>query len=87
VVEKRKKGEPLRQKAVTQTTRVEVSASEAEASNIVEARRPPGIGGKYILRKWTYHVPSSPISPEKIKETFTADVIVVGAGTSGKVQH
>jgi fumarate reductase flavoprotein subunit len=84
VVKKKKKGEPVRQKAVTQTTRVEVSASEAEASNIVEARRPPGIGGKYILNKWTYHVPSSPISPEKIEETFTADVIVVGAGTSGK---
>jgi len=74
----------VRQKAVTQTTRVEASASETEASNILEARRPPGIGGKYILSKWTYHVPSSPISPEKIKETFTADVIVVGAGTSGK---
>jgi fumarate reductase flavoprotein subunit len=51
---------------------------------ITEARRPPGFVQKYELRKWTYHVPMEPIPPEQIKETFTADVIVVGAGTSGK---
>ncbi len=51
---------------------------------IVEARRPPGFVQKYTLGKWTYHVPSEAIPPEEIKETFTADVIVVGAGTSGK---
>ena len=49
---------------------------------IVEAIRPTG--GKYILDKWTYHVPSSTIPEEDIKETFTTDVVVVGAGTSGK---
>jgi fumarate reductase flavoprotein subunit len=84
VKNKKKKGELVSKKAVTQSTRIEVSASEAAMSNIVEARRPPGIGGKYILSKWTYHVPSFPISPRKIKERFTADVVVVGAGTSGK---
>jgi fumarate reductase flavoprotein subunit len=75
---------PVKQKAVAQAARVEVSASGVEASKIVEARRPPGIGGKFILGQWTYHVPSLPISPKEIKETFTADVVVVGAGTSGK---
>jgi fumarate reductase flavoprotein subunit len=50
----------------------------------VEARRPSDIGEKYILGKWTYNVPSHPISPKKIKDALTADVIVVGAGTSGK---
>ncbi len=49
----------------------------------VEAQRPPGMN-KFVLKKWTYHVPSEPISPKEIKENFTADVIVVGAGTSGK---
>jgi fumarate reductase flavoprotein subunit len=81
---KRKNSKPGKQKVLTQTSRMEVSASGAEASTIVEARRPPGIGGKYILGQWTYHLPSLPISPKEIKETFTADVIVVGAGTSGK---
>ena len=80
----KKTGKTVKQRTVTQTTRIEVSASGAEASKIVKARRPPDIGGKYILGQWTYHVPSLPISPQEIKETFTADVVVVGAGTSGK---
>ncbi len=67
----------------TQKAKTVVSASR-EASTIVEARRPSGIGGRYILGKWTYNLPSLPISRREIKETFTADVVVVGAGTSGK---
>jgi fumarate reductase flavoprotein subunit len=55
-----------------------------QAPGIIEARRPPGFVQKYALGKWTYHVPSTPIPPEEIAETFNADVIVVGAGTSGK---
>ena len=39
----------------------------ASAPKIVEARRPPGFVQKYALNKWTYHVPSSPISPKEIK--------------------
>ena len=70
---------------MSKKSKVDERLVETGASGIiVEARRPPGIGGKYILGKWTYHVPSLPIPPEEIKETFTADVIVVGAGTSGK---
>lgn len=49
-----------------------------------EARRPPGFVQKYALNKWTYHVPSDLIPDKEIKETYSADVIVVGAGTSGK---
>ena len=56
----------------------------AKTPRVVEARRPPGFVQKYSLGKWTYHVPSEPVSQKEIKETFTADVIVVGAGTSGK---
>jgi fumarate reductase flavoprotein subunit len=56
----------------------------AGAPKVIEARRPPGFVQKYALNKWTYHVPSSPISPKEIKENYSADVIVVGAGTSGK---
>ena len=55
----------------------------AQAPKERAAQRPPGLQ-KYSLGKWTYHMPSSPIPPEEIKETYTADVIVVGAGTSGK---
>jgi fumarate reductase flavoprotein subunit len=50
----------------------------------LEAVRPPEFGGKYISNRWTYYLPSDPIPPEEIKNTFNADVIVVGAGTSGK---
>jgi fumarate reductase flavoprotein subunit len=56
----------------------------AKTPETLEARRPPGFVQKYELRKWTYHVPLEPVPPEEIKETFNADVIVVGAGTSGK---
>jgi fumarate reductase flavoprotein subunit len=55
---------------------------KSNTPEIVEAVRP--IGGKYILGKWTYQVPSFEIPSEDIRETFTADVVVVGAGTSGK---
>ncbi len=55
-----------------------------QTSGIIEARRPPGFVQKYALRKWTYHVPMEPIPQEEITETFIADIIVVGAGTSGK---
>ncbi len=54
------------------------------SEKVVEARRPPEYPQKYEMRKWTYHVPLEPIRDEEIKENFTADVIVVGAGTSGK---
>jgi len=80
----KKNGRTVKQRAVSQTTRIEGTASGMETPKIMEARRPPGIGGKFILNKWTYHVPSLPISPKEIKETFTTDVVVVGAGTSGK---
>ena len=60
------------------------SISLFSAEKIVEARRPPEYPQKYELRKWTYHVPMEPISAKDITETFNADVIVVGAGTSGK---
>ncbi len=58
--------------------------TQVKTPEIVEARRPGGFGRKYELRRWTYHVPMEPIPPGQIKETFNADVIVVGAGTSGK---
>jgi fumarate reductase flavoprotein subunit len=51
---------------------------------MIEARRPAGYTGKYISDKWTYQVPSAAIPPEEITETYEADVVVVGAGTSGK---
>jgi fumarate reductase flavoprotein subunit len=34
--------------------------------------------------KWDFKVPPPPILAEDIKETYTADIVVVGAGTSGK---
>jgi succinate dehydrogenase/fumarate reductase flavoprotein subunit len=34
--------------------------------------------------KWSFEVPPPPIPAEDIKETFTADIVIVGAGTSGK---
>ena len=51
---------------------------------IIEARRPPGFRQQYALKEWTYRIPPSPIPPEGIKEKHEADVIVLGAGTSGK---
>ncbi len=56
----------------------------AKAPKIIEARRPTGYVQKYELRKWTYNMPMEVIPPSEIKASFTADVIVVGAGTSGK---
>jgi fumarate reductase flavoprotein subunit len=52
------------------------------SEKIVEALRVTG--EKYILDKWTYHLPSDTIPAADIKEMFTTDVVVVGAGTSGK---
>jgi fumarate reductase flavoprotein subunit len=51
-------------------------------SQITVARRPEG--GAYALDKWTYHIPSAFISPDEIKATYDADVVVAGAGASGK---
>jgi fumarate reductase flavoprotein subunit len=50
----------------------------------VEARRAPEYGQKYELRKYTYHIPQETITDDQITQRFEADVIVVGAGTSGK---
>jgi fumarate reductase flavoprotein subunit len=51
---------------------------------VLEALRPAGFQRKYILDKWTYQLPTGTIQPAEIKETHTADVIIIGAGTSGK---
>jgi len=60
-----------------------VKCQEAEAGGkVVEAVRPRG--QKYILDKWTYHLPSHTIPSADIRETLATDVVVVGAGTSGK---
>jgi fumarate reductase flavoprotein subunit len=56
--------------------------AEKEVGSIVVARRPEG--EPYILNKWTYRIPSRPIPEQRIARTFTADVVVVGAGASGK---
>ncbi len=36
-------------------------------------------------KKWNFEIPPAPIPESDIAETFTADVIIVGAGTSGLV--
>jgi fumarate reductase flavoprotein subunit len=53
-----------------------------DTSAALEARRPPGFE-KYTRGKWTYSLPTS-IPQNEIKGTFNTDVIVIGAGTSGK---
>jgi len=55
----------------------------SERDPIAVARRPEG-GRPYILDRWTYELPFDPIPASEIKNTFTADVVVVGAGASGK---
>ena len=42
------------------------------------------IGGPYIQDKWTYKIPTETFPPGKIKEIYYTDVLIVGAGTSGK---
>jgi len=37
-----------------------------------------------IEAKYSFEVPPPPISARDIKETFTTDIVVIGAGTSGK---
>jgi fumarate reductase flavoprotein subunit len=69
---------------MTRKMKLENTLTSIKTPKTVGALRPPGFVQKYELRKWTYHVPMEPILPEEITETFTADVIVVGAGTSGK---
>ncbi len=64
----------VKEKDVSQIVKVD--------GKVVEAMR--ATGKKYILDKWTYQVPSYSIPSEDIKDTFTTDVVVVGAGTSGK---
>jgi fumarate reductase flavoprotein subunit len=41
-------------------------------------------GNSPIEEKWSFEVPPPPIPAKDIKETFAADIIVVGAGASGK---
>ena len=55
---------------------------ESAAGEIVAARRPEG--KPYVAGEWTYELPSLPIPAREIKTSFSADVIVVGAGASGK---
>lgn len=62
----------------------ETNTGNKETNEIIEARRPAEFSGKYILGKWTYKLPDTTIAPGEIKESFAADVIVIGAGTSGK---
>jgi fumarate reductase flavoprotein subunit len=62
--------------------KTKVSQVTGPAEKIVEAVRP--LGKKFTLGKWTYRVPSETIPAEKIRETFTTDIVVLGAGTSGK---
>jgi fumarate reductase flavoprotein subunit len=69
---------------VQKKLKLENMVTLVKTPEILEARRPPGFVQKYALNKWTYHVPMEPIPQKEIKQTFTADVIVVGAGTSGK---
>ena len=47
-----------------------------------EAVRPTG--RKYVLNQYTYRLPSRVIARKAIKENTTVDIVVVGAGTSGK---
>jgi len=81
--DKEKTGISATQKAAISDRRVEAGSAEDERA-AEEARRPAGIGRKYVRGKYTYNLPSRPIPPKEIKDYFSADVIVVGAGTSGK---
>ena len=56
--------------------------TENTMSKIEAARRPEG--RPYISGRWTYELPSLPIPADEIKTSFTTDVVVVGAGASGK---
>ncbi len=58
------------------------SPESSAGKKAMEARR--ATGEKYILDPWTYHLPSHTIPSEDIHETFSTDVVVLGAGTSGK---
>lgn len=53
-----------------------------DMKKMVVARRPEG--PPYVQGKWTYQLPSFSIPADEIKTTLTADVVVVGAGASGK---
>ena len=59
-----------------------VTKGRRGAAGVVAAKRPEG--KSYISDRWTYELPSSPIPADEIKTSFAADVIVVGAGASGK---
>jgi len=56
--------------------------TEGAAGGTVAARRPEG--RPYVSGEWTYELPSLSIPADKAKGSFSADVIVVGAGASGK---
>ena len=51
-------------------------------SKTLEAVRPTG--ERYILGPYTYRLPSSPIAKKTISDNTAVDVVVIGAGTSGK---
>ena len=51
-------------------------------SKTLEAVRPTG--EKYSPGPYTYRLPSRPIAKKAIKEHITVDVVIIGAGTSGK---
>ncbi len=55
---------------------------ECSARKIVAARRPEG--RPYVSGEWTYELPSQPIPADAVKASLSADIVVVGAGASGK---
>jgi len=61
---------------------VRKSRPESASGHIVTARRPEGRA--YSSGEWTYQLPAFSIPRKEIKASFSADVIVVGAGASGK---
>ena len=47
------------------------------------SRKDSQIGTGKDARKWSFLVPPDPIPDSKIKETFTADVVILGGGNAG----
>lgn len=61
------------------------TSSSEEPAAAAQASTEGGLTAETATQKWSFEIPPDPIAEENIAETVEADLVVVGAGTSGLV--
>lgn len=62
-----------------------LAETEAEATTMADAVSSEDfvMTAEYAEKKWSFEIPPEPVDESEIKETYEADVIVIGGGCSG----